>query len=110
MSDDRPTDRRMQVVFELLPEHAIFLHTYDRDLLWRPNSRGYVSEYNPFFAGLYTSPKSYKPRGEDVGDHSYVLDVREWMGGWEIQDETIAAFLVDEILRLRERIDELERR
>lgn len=108
-------DPRMQVVLGLLPADAVFIvrrgYVADEDsdspthvdaLLWRPKSSGYVSEYNPWQAGLYTpADKDYRPRGEDPDAHSYTVPVSEWMGGKVIQDGTPVAVLVDEIIKLR---------
>jgi hypothetical protein len=78
-------------------------------LLWAPKSSGYVSEYNPWQAGIYTLPKAdYKPRGEDPDAHSYTVLVSEWMGGKVIQDGTAVAVLVDEIVRLRAALEDAQ--
>lgn len=119
-------DPRMQVVLGLMPADAVFIvrrgyvagatdepcPSCDADsgvcvdpLLWRPEANGYVSEYNPWQAGLYTGPKGYKPQGVDPEAHSYVVPVSEYMGGVRVQDDTPVAVLVDEILRLRVALD-----
>jgi hypothetical protein len=78
-------------------------------LLWAPKSSGYVSEFNPWQAGIYTPPKAdYKPRGEDPDAHSYVVPVNEYLSGARIQDDTTLAVLVDEVIRQRARADTAE--
>ena len=84
-AERQPVDPRMQVVLGLLPADAVFIvrrgYVVDPDsdnpttvdaLLWRPKASGYVSEYNPWQAGLYkASGKDYAAKGEDPNAHSY---------------------------------------
>jgi hypothetical protein len=104
------TDKRMQVLLELLPADAVFLlrrgkvstdgdhDTIVPAMLWAPKSNGYVSEYNPWQAGFYTTSEDYK---DDNSTHSREMDARQFLGGYRVQDDTPLAVLVDEVVRLR---------
>lgn len=89
-------NERMQIMLGLMPQDAVLLKTQGSSdwLLWCPNSRGYVSEYNPWQAGLYEAKDECPP-------HSQAVKLAAYVGGWSVQDGTPLAILVDEITRLR---------
>lgn len=91
---------RLKVVQGLVPTGVVFLRCYNRDALWSPKSIGYTN--NIWAAGFY-DPKhvDYLPCGENRGGHSFTHDVQELLHSADLQDDTILAVLVDEIIRLR---------
>lgn len=96
-------DDRVAVIESLLPDDAVFLQLRREGHLWRPGRSGYVNEGDVFGAGLYdATAETYFANGQS--DHSVTVSVIEMLERIGIEDGTIAALLVDEIIRLRDRL------
>lgn len=97
-TDTRPADPRMQVIIDMIPADApLFRVTHGNPLYWRPNSSGYVSEYNPFWAGLYPHSTHYAGKS----DHSREVEAVDALRGISVPDGCLMAMLVDALTQTR---------